>query len=275
MLVDPRFVFRFEREPDNVPAGNIYRVSDLELASRLSFFLWSSILDDELLNRAVAGKLHDPSELEQQARRMLADPRPDSLAANFAGQWLYLRELKNKRPEAKDLDENLRQAFRQETELFFGSIQREDRNGRVIDGRCAPRTAGARKHPAGYLRGDQNLTGRALDSEFSRTSWARRRPGRPRMVPPLKESAGHTQPVPCGCGWKNIAPIPSVRLATRSWTRSASRLKTSIWSASGEPPTAALGSMRPANWWMAPDWMDLPASSRADEPVGSIRTKLD
>ena len=128
VLVDARFIFRFEQEPPNVAPGAAYRISDLELASRLSFFLWSSIPDDELLNLAVAGKLHAPAVLEQQARRMLADTRAQSLVTNFAGQWLALREIKNSRPESKDFDDNLRQSFRQETELFFGSIIREDRS---------------------------------------------------------------------------------------------------------------------------------------------------
>jgi cytochrome c551/c552 len=131
VLVDPRFIFRFEREPENVAPGLVYRISDLELASRLSFFLWSSLPDDELLKIAGQGKLHDPVILEQQTRRMLADPRSEALVSNFAGQWLYLREIKNTRPQAKDFDENLREAFRHETELFFDSIIRDDRS--VLD----------------------------------------------------------------------------------------------------------------------------------------------
>jgi len=131
ILVSPRFVFRFERDPADVSPGGIYRITDLELASRLSFFLWSSIPDDELLNIAAAGKLHDAVVLEQQTRRMLLDPKAESLATNFGGQWLYLRELKNQRPETKEFNENLRQSFRRETELFLGSIINEDRN--VLD----------------------------------------------------------------------------------------------------------------------------------------------
>jgi hypothetical protein len=131
VLIDPRFVFRFEREPSTVAAGVAYRVSDLELASRLSFFLWSSIPDDELLNLAIQNKLHEPGILERQTRRMLADPRSETLATNFAGQWLYLRELKNQRPLSSAFNENLREAFRRETELLFESIVREDRN--VVD----------------------------------------------------------------------------------------------------------------------------------------------
>ena len=131
ILADPRFVFRFEREPANVPAGRPYRISDLELASRLSFFLWSSIPDDELLGLAMQNNLHDPRVLEAQTRRMLQDPRSETLVTNFGDQWLYLRELKNQRPEAKGFNDNLRQSFRRETELLLDSILREDRS--VID----------------------------------------------------------------------------------------------------------------------------------------------
>jgi len=131
VLIDPRFVFRFEHEPAAVPAGGVYRISDLELASRLSFFLWSSIPDEELLQLAVQNKLHEPAVLDRETRRMLADPRSESLATNFAEQWLYLRELKNQRPLAPAFNDNLRESFRSETELLFESIVREDRN--VVD----------------------------------------------------------------------------------------------------------------------------------------------
>jgi len=131
VLIDPRFVFRFEREPEGTVAGLPYRISDLELASRLSFFLWSSIPDDELLDLAIANRLHEPAVLERQTRRMLADPRSETLATNFAGQWLYLRELKNQRPLSPAFNENLREDFRRETELLFESIVRQDRS--VVD----------------------------------------------------------------------------------------------------------------------------------------------
>jgi len=131
ILADPRFVFRFEREPANIPVGRPYRISDLELAARLSFFLWSSIPDDELLGLAIENKLHDPAVLEAQTRRMLKDPRSETLVTNFGDQWLYLRELKNQRPETKEFNDNLRQSFRRETELLLDSILREDRS--VID----------------------------------------------------------------------------------------------------------------------------------------------
>ena len=131
VLIDPRFVFRLESEPANIAAGGIYRVSDLELASRLSFFLWSSSPDDELLDLAIQNKLHEPAVLEHQTLRMLADPRSDTLATNFAEQWLYLREIKNQRPLSPEFNDNLRESFRRETELLFASIVREDRN--VVD----------------------------------------------------------------------------------------------------------------------------------------------
>ncbi len=131
ILVDPSFTFRFEKEPSGIAPGGVYAISDIELASRLSFFLWSSIPDEELLGIAEQNKLHDPQILAHQTRRMLADPKASALAANFAGQWLYLRELKNSRPEARDFNDNLRQSFQRETELFFVSILREDRS--VVD----------------------------------------------------------------------------------------------------------------------------------------------
>jgi hypothetical protein len=134
MLASPQFVFRFERNPANVTPDSNYRVSDLDLASRLSFFLWSSIPDDELINLASQGKLKSPAVLEQQVRRMLADSRSQALVDNFAGQWLYLRNLKSVAPDLEEFpnfDDNLRQAFRTETELFFGSIVHEDHN--VLD----------------------------------------------------------------------------------------------------------------------------------------------
>jgi hypothetical protein len=125
VLVGSDFVFRFEKEPASLPAGATYRISDLELASRLSFFLWSSIPDDELLHLAVAGKLHEPAVLAQQTRRMLADRRSQALVNNFAGQWLALREVKNAPAQVAG---NIRQSFRHETELLFESILREDRS---------------------------------------------------------------------------------------------------------------------------------------------------
>ncbi len=135
VLTNPEFLFRVESDPKKVAAGGVYRISDLELASRLSFFLWSSVPDDELLDAAVRGKLSQPGELEKQARRMLADHRSFNLATNFAGQWLRLRNIDAVAPSSnlfRDFDDNLRQAFRQETELFFDSVLREDRSVRTF-----------------------------------------------------------------------------------------------------------------------------------------------
>jgi hypothetical protein len=131
VLVSPEFLFRVERDPAGVAPETPYRISDLELASRLSFFLWSSIPDDELLDAAVAGTLKQPAVLERQVRRMLADERSETLVTNFASQWLHLRNLDSITPDMRlfpDFDDNLRQAFRQETELFFDSVLREDRS---------------------------------------------------------------------------------------------------------------------------------------------------
>ena len=128
LLVSPDFLFRLERDPANLPA--VHRVSDVELASRLSFFLWSSVPDDELLQVAELGRLREPGVLEQQVRRMLNDPRASALVTSFAVQWLYLRNLRAATPDAyqfPEFDDNLRDAMRQETELFVESQLREDR----------------------------------------------------------------------------------------------------------------------------------------------------
>jgi mono/diheme cytochrome c family protein len=130
ILISPEFLFRIERDPAGIEPGENYAISDLELASRLSFFIWSSIPDEELLNLAENGRLREPEVLKQQVVRMLTDNRSSALVENFAGQWLYLRNIKTINP-SKDIfsefDENLRQAFRTETELFFQSMIREDR----------------------------------------------------------------------------------------------------------------------------------------------------
>ena len=131
LLASPQFIFRLEAEPDDLAAGAVYPVADLDLASRLSFFLWSSIPDDELLAVAERGQLGAPDELRRQVRRMLADPRASALVENFAGQWLYLRNLANTQPDPPtfpDFDDNLRRALQRETELFFESVMAEDRS---------------------------------------------------------------------------------------------------------------------------------------------------
>lgn len=134
VLVSPEFLFRMERDPEGVAPGAAYRVDDLALASRLSFFLWSSIPDDALLAAAERGELRDPRALETHARRMLGDPRALNVVRNFGAQWLHLRNLESVTPDLRlfpDFDDNLRRAFRRETELHLETILREDRS--IVD----------------------------------------------------------------------------------------------------------------------------------------------
>ncbi len=131
MLVDPDFLFRIERDPTDIGPGSPYQVDDLDLASRLSFFLWSSIPDDELLALAERGELSDPDVLKQQTRRLLADPRSRALVDNFVSQWLRLRNLDDQERESAEypeFDENLRESFRTETEMFVESTIRDDKS---------------------------------------------------------------------------------------------------------------------------------------------------
>jgi hypothetical protein len=133
--VSPQFLFRFEKDPDNIAVGSSYRISDLELASRLSFFIWSSVPDDQLVDLAVKGRLKEPAVLEAQVRRMLADERARALGANFAGQWLYLRNLKAKYPIDDifpDFDDNLRKSMQRETEMLFETVVLEDRSALTL-----------------------------------------------------------------------------------------------------------------------------------------------
>src|SRR5262249_32569843 len=131
VLASPKFLLRVEPDPPGVAAGTVYRLSDQALASRLSFFIWSSIPDEELLNAAANGQLRNPAVLDRQVQRMIADPKAEALVSNFAGQWLYLRNLRNKVPNSfqfPDFDDDLRRAMVREVELFFKSIIDGDRN---------------------------------------------------------------------------------------------------------------------------------------------------
>ena len=181
LLVSPEFLFRVERDPEGIAPGASYRLSDLELASRLSFFLWSSIPDDELLAAAERGELGDARVFEAQVERMLADPRSEALVSNFAGQWLTLRNAAAVRPdedEFPDFGEGLRQAFRRETELLFDSVLREDRST------LGP--AGGRLHlrqrAAGPALRDPERARQPLPARRARRRGARR-PPRPRQHP--------------------------------------------------------------------------------------------
>ncbi|HEY4361000.1 MAG TPA: DUF1592 domain-containing protein [Bryobacteraceae bacterium] len=134
ILTSPQFLIRAEREPDKISSGQPYRITDLELASRLSFLLWSSLPDDELIDTASQNKLHLPAVLDREVRRMLADPKADALVENFGDQLLYLRNLPATSPDGvfyPDWDDELRKSYRRETELLFGSIIKENRN--VVD----------------------------------------------------------------------------------------------------------------------------------------------
>jgi len=130
LLVSPQFLYRIEQDKPNVAAGVAYPVTDLELATRLSFFLWSSIPDDQLLDAAIAGKLRQPAEMQAQVKRMLQDPRSETMVTNFAAQWLFLRDLESKEADLflfRDFDEVLRHDLQRETELFLDSVIRENR----------------------------------------------------------------------------------------------------------------------------------------------------
>jgi hypothetical protein len=229
ILADPNFVYRFERPPSGVTSGSSYRVSDLELASRLSYFLWSSGPDETLIDLASRGKLKDPAVLEQQVRRMLADDRSEALAESFASQWLHLRNLRDLHPDPyafPDGDMNLMKSMERETEMFFMSFVRDDRplvemltaDYTYIDGRLArhyriPNVVGNRfRRVAVTDESRKGLLGHAsiltVTSFPTRTSPVVRGkwildnllgappPQPPPDVPPLKENTEEEKPLP-------------------------------------------------------------------------------
>ena len=184
VLVNPEYLFRVELDPETVSAGAAYRISDLELASRLSFFLWSSLPDDELLDAAVRGELRQPDVLDRQVRRMLADPRSYNLASNFAGQWLRLRNLASVEPNVRlypDFDDNLRQAFRLETELFVDSVRaRRSQRARPAQGglHLSQRAAGEALRDSPRLRQPLPARHARTRQQAWRIAAARQHPGR-------------------------------------------------------------------------------------------------
>jgi mono/diheme cytochrome c family protein len=232
ILSDPEFVFRSEAPPSRLRAGQAYRINDLELASRLAFFLWSTTPDDQLITLASRGQLSNPKVLEAQVRRMMADPRSREFVKNFAGQWLQLRNLPSAAPTTQmfpNFDDNLRQAFRIEAEMFFDSILREDRsvvdllnadytfvNERLARHYGIPNVYGSRFRRVtlgGALEARRGLLGKGAilltTSNPDRTSpvlrgkWVLMNvlgviPPEPPVVPPLRESGkmANGQPVP-------------------------------------------------------------------------------
>ena len=192
VLVSPQFLFRIERDPAGAEPGSVYRIGAFELASRVSFFLWSSLPDDELLEVAASGRLHEPAVIAAQTRRMLADTRAENLVGNFAAQWLHLRSLEGITPDARlfpDFDDNLRQALRQETELFVGEVFRQDRpvttlleadftylNERLAQHYGIPHVVGSHFRRVGFPAGTERQRGGLLrhGSILTLTSYATR-----------------------------------------------------------------------------------------------------
>jgi hypothetical protein len=257
LLVSPQFLYRIERDPAGAAPGTVHSVSDIELASRLSFFLWSSIPDDQLLKAAESGQLKQPAILDQQVKRMLADPRSESMVSNFAAQWLYLRDIDVKAPDLflfRDFDEGLRQAFETETDLFLDSILRENRsvldlltakytfvNERLAKHYGIPNIRGSQfqrvtlpaDSPRGGLLGQGGIL--LLTSYSTRTSPVLRGMF-PRSRPKARNPASS---FPCARLWCSIGLIRPAPTATRVWIPSASPWRISTPSASGAIRTPA------------------------------------
>ena len=272
ILASPSFVFRPEGEPASVAAGTPYRISDLELATRLSFFFWSTLPDEPLLRLARDGRLKNTDVLAAQTRRMIADARSSAFVNNFAGQWLHLRNLRGKVPNSDlfpDFDDNLRQAFQREAELFFESIIREDRS--VLDLMNADYTFVnerlARHYRIPNVFGSEFRRVRLEDqtrrgilgkgavlmetshptttSPVLRGKWVLENViGSPPSAPPgdldtaLKSDPPGSAPKRCGNRLSGTGRTRSVRAVIRRWTQSASHSRTSTPSARGERRTS-------------------------------------
>ena len=279
LLADPKFLFRIEREPVDIAPGTVYPVSDLDLAARLSFFLWSSIPDAELLGAAARGELSAPDQLERQVLRMLADDRSQALVDNFVGQWLLLRNLPSAAPDLNafpDFDENLREAFERETRLFVESMFREDRsvvdllraNYTFVNERLArhygiPHVYGSHfrrvtfgeGEPRGGLLGQGSFL--TVTSYPNRTSpvlrgrWVLESllgtppPRRRRTCRACRTAAKTAGPRRSASAWNGTVRARRARPVTPRWTRSGSR-----WRAS--TPWAAGATPRVARRWTAP-----------------------
>lgn len=287
VLIDPRFIFRMEKVPANLPQGASYRLTDMELATRLSFFLWSSIPDSKLVELANAGQLSKPAVLEEQQRRMLADPRSKSLVDNFASQWMRLRELDNAAPESAEFDGNLRLAFKREMQMFFESILREDRS--VIDLLDADYTFVDERLARHY--GIPNIKG----SLFRRVSLAKDDPRRGVLgkgsILLVTSAANRTSPVTRGewvlenlLGFKTPAPPPGVEtnLDGKTEESKAKTLRERMEFHRSNPTCAACHTiMDPVgfsleNFDLVGKWRDMDGKTKVDATAEMVDgTKLD
>ena len=287
LLVDPEFLFRVEQPPVGAKPGSTYALSSLEIASRLSFFLWSTIPDDELLSVAERGELSRPAVLEQQVRRMLADSRASALVKNFAAEWLLVRNMSTASPDPElfpTFDDDLREAFQKETELFIEDQIRQDMsvldllranytflNQPLADHYGIPNVYG--NHFRRVSLEGQNRQGLLSQASIlTVTSYAHRtspscvgsgfwkiclvpHPHRRLRTCPRSTRPTSTQrQPPCANGWSGTARIRCVRAVTPAWIRWASQWKTSTRSGDGATPTAARPSTRLACCSTAPKW---------------------
>ena len=308
ILADPEFIYRSEIEPDDVAPGEAYRISDLELASRLSFFLWSSIPDEELIRLGAEGRLHERKVLEQQVARMIDDPRSEAFIDNFTGQWLNVRGIAVSEPVVDlfpDFDSTLRDAFRREIELFFGSVVHEDRsimdlltadytfvNERLAKHYGIPNIYGSQFRRV-HLGPDQDfrrgLLGKGalltVTSEAARTSPVKRGKwfletffGVSPPDPPPGVNTDLTQRKakgrrPCVSGWSSTTPTRTVRPVTRFSSLWGSRWRISTRLASGARKTPAARSMQRLSPTMAILWKALRAfgNLRWPEAINLLR----
>ena len=280
LLVSPEFLFRVERDPEGVAPNANYRISDLELASRLSFFIWSSIPDEALVDVASRGELSAPGVLDSQVRRMLADPRAEALVNNFGVQWLGLRKLEQITPQQDafpNFDENLRRAMGRETELFLDSIIREDRsvveligaNYTFLNERLARHYGVSHIYGSDFRRvvfDEGDVRGGLLSqgSVLTVTSYPTRTspvlrgkwvldnilglpppPPPPRTYPPWWRRTTTARYCPCGSGWRSIGRTPRAPCATTRWIRWAFRSRSSTpWDATARAASRTTPSTR-------------------------------
>ena len=280
LLSMPAFLFRLEQDPANAKPGQTYRVSDLELASRLSFFLWKSIPDDELLDVAARGRLKEPAVLSQQVRRMLADGKATRWMNDFVGQWLQVRNLQAMEPDPNifpDFDDNLREAMIKETALFFESQVRDDQpvqdllqsNYTFLNQQLARHYGVDNVYGSHFRRVQTDRSGaagtawtgqrvdrvvvRAPDLGRAARQVGAREPARHAAAGAAAQRAaartrttGRARPSRCATAWNSTAPTRSARRATAGWIRWDLRSRTSMPPANGATRRTASPSTRPA-----------------------------